>query len=356
MRIIEQSGVSIAAVSGCTGHSIVDNQEALYDLYGSDAAKIIRSTGIKSRSVVAKGTSTLELCMPAAKEILGALNYNPDMLAGIVSVSFTSDYRVPGNSTLAQAALGATKETVCIDLQAHCAGYPYGLWVASSLTKALGGDVLLLCGDVQSNLISSLDKATYPLFGDAGSATLLLSNGDDLWRFSFFSDGSRAKALQIPAGGSAHPLTFGDVLPKLQSDGETRRNIDFAMDGMTTYKFVASDVYAFLRDYLKASQLKPEDYAAFVPHQANMYIIRQLAAKLGFTEEQTWRSGDTFGNTAAASIPLSIVLNLVADECADKEEPNQPKRCLLAGFGGGLSAAIADIPLYSNNYYGLRGL
>ncbi|MCL2497024.1 MAG: hypothetical protein FWF06_00225 [Symbiobacteriaceae bacterium] len=348
MLTIALPGVRLAAVYGCLPPDRLDNLTTLQQLYGDEAQGVVRSTGITTRYLAREGISSLDLCLEAAQALLVATNYNLSQLAGIVSVTFTPAFPLPGNATLAQGRLGLSSQVAALDLHSHCAGYPYGLWVAASLARATGKGVLLLTGDVQSPLISPQDPASYPVFSDAGSATLIVPGGEDIWQFAFYSDGTKSQALHIVAGGSQHPLQQEHL--HLQPAGAgARRPVDFAMDGLEVFKFVTVAVRRFMADFLAATGKSAADFAAFIPHQANGYMVRQLAKKLGFSEEQLWLTVERYGNGAAASIPLTI-----ADIAPAKLSlAKSPWSSLLVGFGAGLAVAAVSLPLYAHASYGV---
>ena len=344
MRIAVQNGLRLAAVYGCLGEQVRDNRLDLPELFGSRGEQLLRGSGINRRSIARRGTSSLDLCVAAAKAVLADMAYDPAGIVGLVSVSFTPDRPLPGNAAPAQALLGLCEDVATIDLHAHCAGYPYGLWVAGSLALALGGDVLLLCGDVQSPLVSPQDAATYPLFADAGTASLVSIAGDDCWSYAFYNDGSRRDALQIPAGGSASPLREENLRLQERSEGSLSREIDIAMDGLAIYRFVIQDVCNFIADYLRQKGRSPQAYANFIPHQANMKLVPQMAVKAGFDAGQLWLSGEEYGNVAAASLPLTIA------HCGP-DRLHESELSLLAGFGAGLSASLVELTLHPATLY-----
>ena len=100
------------------------------------------------------------------------------------------------------------------------------------------------------------------------------------------------------------------------------------MDGFGVFRFVAQDVTRFLTSFIAEAG----DYDVFVPHQANAYMIRELAHSLG-AEERLRVSCDRFGNSSSASVPVTIAT----------ADVRRPATLLLAGFGAGLSASAARV-------------
>ena len=100
------------------------------------------------------------------------------------------------------------------------------------------------------------------------------------------------------------------------------------------FRFVAADVSSFIKGFLAEIGRAADSFDAFVPHQANVFMIRQLAKSLGFAADKLLVSADEFGNSASATVPVTIA------RCAKGGQ-----RLLVSGFGGGLSASVASITL-----------
>ena len=166
------------------------------------------------------------------------------------------------------------------------------------------------------------DIATVPVMADAGTATLVApSDGQDggTWKFAFLTNGAKGDTLTLPFGGK------------------------ISMDGLGIFKFVTMDVLYLICDFMAATGETPETIDAFVPHQANVFMIQQIAKKLKFPPEKLWVSGDVFGNSSSATVPTTIAY------CGGKNESRAAKgRLLVSGFGGGLSASVGLIDLSGN--------
>ena len=296
--------LSIEAVCGCVPATVVDNRALLAELVGAAKADaLVKSTGFPFRRIAAPDVSVFDLALPAANRALDGID--PATLGGIVAVSFSAPDRFPALSIRLHHALGLPARAAAFDLSLACSGYPYGLFVAAQLAAATGKRVLLVDGDVQSAHVDTSDVNTLAVMSDAATATLLAPNGTPA-SFAFLTDGTGADVLRCSA------------------DGKIR------MDGFGVFRFVAGPVSQFLKEACAAASAPP---ALFIPHQANMYMVRQLAKSLGL-ESQLRTSGERFANPGSCSVPLTLAVT------------EGTGRALLAGFGAGLSAAAAfvDIP------------
>ena len=300
--------------------------------------KVAAATGIPARRVAADGVSGLDLCLAAARRVLADTGARPEEFGAILAVSFTQLQRMPSLAAQAQARLGFPKDILAFDVLQACAGWGYGLYLAALLVRETGKKILLLDGDRQSAFLDASDPATAPLLSDGGTATVVgggrkkeegrrkreegSGEEDGLeWRFAFLTDGAKGGAL------------------KLEKDGTIE------MDGFGVFRFVATDVVAFLKDFL--SSLPPSRPSTplpssffFVPHQPNVYLVRQLAKAVGLAD-RVLVSADRFGNLSSASVPTTIAAHAETLKAA-----SGPLRVLVAGFGGGLaiSAGLIDLP------------
>ena len=349
MQIFSIKGIHIDGVVACVPEQKIDNETVLKQMYGDEANLIIQSTGIQTRYLARPGTTSSDLCIASAKELLEGTETKPEEIGGIVFVTFTPDLLMPFNASLVQEKLGLAKEIPAFDISLACSGYGYGLYVAAMFAKACGKKVLLLDGDIQSTYMSGQDKGTVPVMADAGTATLVSTDDSNTeWKFTFYTDGSGRNALYIAAGGSASPLKTEDLAYQELPDGGKRRNIDIYMDGFGIFKFVAMDVSKWLNRFLDEVKESAATIDFFVPHQANMYMIKKLGKKLKFAWDKTWQSGDEVGNSASATVPLTIAKNAAAMLDAGKTS-----RILFSGYGGGLSASAGIVTLHPEAYYKL---
>ena len=304
--MIELPALTIESVFGCVPARAVDNLALLSDLVGpAKAESIVKATGFTTRRVAAEGQDVFDLVLPAARRALAGVE--PSEIGGMVAVTFSHPDRFPALAIRLQHALGLPQDVAALDVGLACSGYPYGLFVAGQIASATGKQVLLVDGDVQSAYVDASDPNTLAVMGDAATATRVSATGGPA-RFSFRTDGAGADVLRCGA------------------DGKIR------MDGFGVFRFVAGPVTEFLRGFL-AETGTPD---LFVPHQANMYMVRQLAKSLGLSD-CLLTSGEQYANPGSCSVPLTLASSYgraATRPCA-----------LLAGFGAGLSAAAASVEI-----------
>jgi 3-oxoacyl-[acyl-carrier-protein] synthase-3 len=249
----------------------------------------------------------------------------------LLFLSQTPDYKIPATAPLLQDRLGLPNTTASLDLNLACSGYVYGLSTAFAYASQQGiNRVLLLVGETFSKITSPYDKVNWPLYGDAGTATLI-EKGDyyDSY-FELMTDGSGSKALIIPAGECRNPTTVENLQITEREDGNKRSDHQIYMDGMDVFNFTLRVVPKAIKNMLAALSIQADDIDYFMFHQANKFMIDFIVKKLKIDTAKVPYCIDRFGNTSSASIPLTIV-----SELAGKIRENE--KIILCGFGAGLS-------------------
>ena len=109
------------------------------------------------------------------------------------------------------------------------------------------------------------------------------------------------------------------------------------MDGMDVFSFAISIVPKSLKSVWELSGKADSDVDLYLLHQANKYILQTVSKKLKIDIGKIPMNIDRFGNTSSASIPL-----LLSSEFG---ESTLTKKCMMCGFGAGLSWASSYIQL-----------
>ena len=246
---------------------------------------------------------------PLVREALGRIPEARDVGA-VVAATFSNDERFPPLAVRAAAELGLPAETPALDIQMACSAYPYAVYLAAKLSSDIGCKVLVVDGDVQARLVDSSDHATGGIFSDAATCSIVSCGGEGESPFVFLSRADEALSC-----AEAGPVR---------------------MDGMKVFTFVATQVRSLLRDFIDASGEGNPDL--FVPHQANAYMVRQLAKALGL-EDRLLALDPALRNPGSCSIPLTLAKS--RESAAGSAA--SPRRALIAGFGAGFSAAAAMV-------------
>jgi 3-oxoacyl-[acyl-carrier-protein] synthase-3 len=300
---------------------------------GEEAAKVAKSTGVFQRRIASGGLCTSDLCLVAARQLLKELAWDPATVQAVVFVSQTPDYRLPATACVLHGKLGLANSCVAFDVNLGCSGYIYGLWMVAQFIQASGlQKALLLVGDTSSYYLSDKDRSTFPIFGDAGTATALEATPDSALSFALGTDGSGAHQLLIPAGCCRQPHNEATGHRSERENGNWRSDEDLFMNGTEVFAFTLREVPALMDGILATAGWERGAVDQFVFHQANKFMLDYLAKKMKLPAEKTPFSLSEYGNTSSASIPLTISACL-----RDKLSQSPPQKIILAGFGVGWS-------------------
>ncbi len=293
----------------------------------------IDSTGIERHRNVPKEICSSDLCVSAAEELIQRLGWEKDSIGVVVFVTQTPDYYEPATSCIIQSRLGLSTECMTLDVSLGCSGWVHALSVISALMQ--NGSIkrgLLLAGDTPSKNCSVNDKSTYPLFGDAGTATALEyhENASNMV-FQLNTDGEGYQVIIIPEGGYRNQVTAASLIEKDHGDGIVSSGVHVSMDGMSVFSFAISKAPKSIKTIAEKEGVDLAKVDYILLHQANLFMNEKIRKKLKLTPEQVPYSLKDFGNTSCASIPLTMVT-----QCKEKLESEKVKS-IGCGFGIGLS-------------------
>ncbi len=324
--------ISVKGLSACVPKQVEKTLD--YKWISEEERKIfIKNTGIEERHVADEKTTTSDLCEKAANELVQKLNWDKESVDVLIFVSQSPDYFLPATSAILQHKLGLKKTTIAFDINLGCSGYIYGLYVLSNLiSSGTCKRGLLLAGDKSTLSTNYKDKSTFPLFGDAGTATALEfdKNVEPLF-FNLFTDGSGYQSIIINDGGCRNHISEKSFIEEKIEEGIERNPKNLILDGIEVFNFALREVAPSIENILQESKIKSEAIDYFVFHQANKLMNESVRKKCKIEPEKVPYSIHKFGNTSSASIPLTLLYAL-KNELEKKE-----LILLLSGFGVGFS-------------------
>lgn len=294
---------------------------------------ITTRTGIKERRIAAPDETTSDMASEAARRALHTAGVKPEEVDLIIVATVTPDMFFPSTACFVQKKIGATN-AVGFDISAACSGFLYALQTARHFLNGGPRKTALVIGaEKLSSLINWTDRNTCVLFGDgAGAAVIRWDDAPDAPGrviSSFMgTDGNLADLLKVPGGGTALPITAENV--------HLRPNT-IHMEGRETFKHAVTRMCQASEKALKEAGLTAQDVKLVIPHQANARIISAIAERLGVPEERTFINLDKYGNTSAATIPVSL------DEANRSGRIQRGDILLLVAFGGGFTWASSVI-------------
>jgi len=283
---------------------------------------ILSRTGIRERRILETG-ATSDLATNAALDLIKKHNINPEEIDCIIVATVTPDMFFPATACLVQKRIGAFNAWG-FDLEAACSGFLFAFQTGCALVESgQYKKVMVIGADKMSSIVDYTDRNICILFGDGGAAVLLeptedksLGLQDSILRV----DGSGEAALHMRGGGSLNPPTHETVDKKMHY---------IYQDGKAVFKVAVKGMADVSFELMKKNNLKSEDIAYLVPHQANMRIIDATAERMGLSRDKVMINIDRYGNTTAATIPSCLV------EYYRNGKVKKGDKIILSAFGAG---------------------
>jgi 3-oxoacyl-[acyl-carrier-protein] synthase-3 len=301
----------ILGVGRSLGSRTVTNHD-LETVLDTDDAWVVERTGIKQRHFVDDDEDCATLAADASKQALAHADLNGEAIDLILCATSTGPESMPSVACLVGEAVGALGAGA-MDVAAACTGYSYAASVAHSMLKSGAAQRILLIGaDAMTKIVDQNDRSTAVLFAD-GAGAVVLEKGDGSSGFVDHILG--ADGRMAPLGRAGHPGTQNKLY----------------QNGREVFKFAARIFPEMFEKLLARNAVSPEEVQYVIPHQANARIIHAAARRMEVPEERIVVNLDRFGNTSAASIPLSY------PDIYDRLEPGL--YIVTVGFGFGLTWA-----------------
>lgn len=335
MILSQVKGIQVDGIAAAVPSRIVNISETVSADERNEVERFMKKIGVKSFHKSLLKQTASDLCCAAAKELMCKKHINKGDIGVLIFVTQCPDYSIPSTACVLQRRLSLSKDCIAFDINLGCSGFSYGLNVITNLMNSSNvKKALLLCGDIstirydEEEMIRAKSHAARWLFGDAGTAILLGKNEvkENIKTISR-TDGEGYKAIIKPDGNRHSRIVIDDTY----------------MDEVAVFQFAINEVPRMLDEIMGDSGATPDDYDALVLHQANLYIMKNIAKRTGFSMDKTIVSIDEYGNTSSASIPLSIIKKW------GEYKEEQMVRLLCCGYGVGLSWAANDFYLNTDN-------
>lgn len=319
--------------------AVPSNSVEIRDIYRSEwgnAEDFIASTTIERLRISTPNQTSSDLCVAAANKLIEDLGWSTNSIEALIFVTQTPDYYfVPATACQIQKRLGLSNTCLAFDITLGCSGWVYGMGVISSLIEnGFIKRALLLAGDTCSKMANPEDPGIVPLFGDAGIATALEYSPDNNYggiKTCLYTDGEGHDVIICREGAFRIPIKATSFPGFIDEHGKIRPPFCSEMDGMSVFTFAISQAPKSIKSLIEHFGIEKDNIDILALHQANSMINQKIIKKVKFENACYPQSMKDFGNTAGASIPLS----LVTEEASSLRESRQ--RIVACGFGVGLS-------------------
>ncbi|WP_033829542.1 beta-ketoacyl-ACP synthase III [Bacillus andreraoultii] len=298
--------VGVIGIGRYVPEKVVTNQELEKTLDTSD--EWIRTrTGIRERRIAAADMNTSHMALLAAKQAIEDANIQPEEIDLILTATVTPDQSFPSISCMIQEKIGA-KKAAAMDISAACSGFMYGMVTAKQfIENGVYKYILVIGAEKLSKITDWDDRSTAVLFGDGAGAVVMgqVSPGRGILSFELGADGSGGKHLY--------------------------QEKYISMNGREVFKFAVRQMGESAVRVIEKAGFTKEEIDFLIPHQANIRIMEAARQRLDLPVEKMSNTVGKYGNTSAASIPISMVEDLEAGRIKEDD------LIVMVGFGGGLT-------------------
>ncbi len=328
-------GVKMIGFGACLPGEPITNEQLQERLHlpNFNAKRHEEITGIHQRHWADENIATSDIAAEAGRQALQCAGINAAQLDRIVVATQTADYINAGASCLVQQKLGATCPV--LDVTASCSGFLYALDLGMRMIATGMNYVLVIGADVKSRQLRKNDSVFLSLFSD-GAGAVVLTNCNEKEGFldiQLWADGSGFQQLYVPAGGSAMPSSHKTIEDDLHGTLLTVNGKEFA-------GWAARKMADLTLDICKRNGLSMDDVDLFVPHQANLFIMKKAAALLQLPLHKMEVSIDRVGNCIAGTVPVTL------HQAYEKGKLKAGSYVIMVAAGAGLmgGAALYKVP------------
>lgn len=312
----------ITGVGSYVPEYILTNEE-LSKMVDTTDEWIMTRIGIKERHILREpGKGSSDLGVEAVNQLLQKTKIKPEEIELLICATVTPDMQFPATANVICDKVGI-KNAFSYDLNAGCSGFLYALATGCKFIETGKYKKVIVVGtEKMSSIVDYTDRSVCPIFGDGAGAVMLEPTTENIGIIDeiLLSDGVGRVHLHQKAGGSVKPASFETIAAKEHF---------IYQEGQPVFKWAVSKMADVSVEIMERNNIKPEDLAWLVPHQANMRIIDATANRMKLDKKQVMINIQKYGNTTSATLPL----------CLSDWEPQLKKgdNIILSAFGAGFT-------------------
>lgn len=334
MSFFQFNNMKILGIASAVPTKIVKSTDFSNKFGEESVQKFIEMTGVKEHREALKHQTASDFGFVAAEKLLNDKNIDRESIGVLVFGAHSTDYRRPATACVLHERLHLNKECVTFDVGLGCSAFVYCTQIAASLLACSDAKrALIIVGETMTKMIYPEDKSAVMLFGDGGSAVLVeKTENENKLAGELCTDGTGYRAIIAPAGGFRNLEDTHE--PMVWADGSTRTLYNTNMNGTDVFTFTITKVPKTVKEFLKKTEQKMEDFDCLAFHQANRFIHQQFAKKFKVDIQKMPLCLDRYGNTSAPAIPLLL------SDAYGYDETGTDLNVLMCGFGVGLSWGV----------------
>ncbi|VVJ20309.1 3-oxoacyl-[acyl-carrier-protein] synthase [Amycolatopsis camponoti] len=306
-------GSRVLGIGSAQPEKIVTNDD-LSKIMETNDEWIRTRVGIIERRFAEKDELLTDFAVAAGTAALADAGVDPSEVDTVILPNCTMPTQIPNAAAQVAARIGIPGPGA-FDLNAACAGFCYGLGVASDLIR--GGSakkVLVIGAEKLTDSVDPTDRANAIIFADGAGAAVVGESDEPL----------------------IGPVSWGSAGDLVDLIGMTEEKFIY-QEGQSVFRWATTQIAPIAMRALEVAGLKPSDVDVLIPHQANLRIVEAIAKKLranGAREDMVVADDIKYsGNTSSASIPLAL------DHMRKAGTAKSGDVVLAVGFGAGLSYA-----------------
>jgi 3-oxoacyl-[acyl-carrier-protein] synthase-3 len=306
---------------------IVTNAEICERIDSSDEW-IRERSGIIERRYAAPDESVVDMATNAARDALESAGITADQIGMVIVATVTHPYQTPSAAAEVAARIGTNG--AAMDISAACAGFCYGIALASDMVRGGSARYVVVVGvEKLTDWVNPEDRGTAFIFADgAGAAVVGPSEVPAIGPVVWGSDGSQKDAITMTQSLIDYRDNGGPIFPTLE------------MQGQQVFRWAVGEMSKAAQRALDVAGVDAGDLDAFIPHQANMRITDAMVRSIKLPDHVPVARDIAYaGNTSAASVPLAMANMLESGEAP------HGGTALLIGFGAGLAYAAQVVTL-----------
>ncbi len=314
-----------------------------YSFSESQMKKLKKVMGFDRRRVATAGDTVSDYAICGIKQLLNENIIKEEEIGAIIVTTTTQDHFIPPVSNIIQGAFNFDKDTVCLDISQGCCGYVVGLIYSFMTLNSMNKKVLLVSGDLLSFRVSTRDRASRPIVGDAVSVSVIENTIEKNELYcALKNNGKAAFSVFIPAGGLKIPITPETTKEQMDEFGNWRGKQHLVMNGDLVFNFIINDTPIMVEELLNYAKEDIDNIDYFICHQSSNFTLKKLAERLNVPKSKLPNDVvSIYGNSSSATIPVTI--SHYHDRIyAEKDSA----KIVFAAFGTGLSlgAVLCDLP------------
>jgi 3-oxoacyl-[acyl-carrier-protein] synthase III len=313
---------AITGINGWVPEYILTNKE-LEKIVDTNDEWIMTRTGIKERRILREqGKGTSDIGAPAVMGLLEKTGTKPEEIELLICATVTPDYAFPATANLISHKCGL-KNAWSFDINAACSGFVFALNTATKFIEAgTHKKVIVVGAEKMSMMVDYTDRTTCVLFGDGAGAVLLEPTTEEVGVMDSImkTDGIGLQWLHQKGGGAVKPASQDTI--------DNKEHFVY-QEGQSVFKYAVVGMADVSVEIMKKNNLKSEDIAYLVPHQANLRIIDATARRMGVGKDKVMINIERYGNTTSATIPLCL--------WEWEKQLKKGDNLILSAFGGGFT-------------------